>query len=83
MNRKVKGDVMAESGISRLSLQEAAERVVMEKLPEPGGYGGIIVIDRFGNIAMPFMTAGMHRGYVIDDAALPVVVINQKSRRKT
>jgi L-asparaginase / beta-aspartyl-peptidase len=78
MNSKVKGDVMDESGIRRLSLQKAAERVVMEKLPEPGGYGGIIVIDRFGNIAMQFMTAGMHRGYVLDDAALPVVIKNQK-----
>ncbi|NVK49327.1 MAG: isoaspartyl peptidase/L-asparaginase [Cyclobacteriaceae bacterium] len=45
------------------SLAEAADEVVMNQLVEMGGSGGIISIDRFGNIAMPFNSEGMYRGY--------------------
>jgi beta-aspartyl-peptidase (threonine type) len=34
-----------------LSLSEACERVVMEKLPALGGVGGLIAVDREGNVA--------------------------------
>lgn len=46
------------------SLSEAADEVVMEQLVEMDGSGGVISIDRFGNIAMPFNSAGMYRGYI-------------------
>ncbi|KAI3484359.1 hypothetical protein L1887_52447 [Cichorium endivia] len=36
-----------------LSLSEACERVVMEKLPALGGVGGLIAVDREGNVALP------------------------------
>ncbi|MCS5491458.1 isoaspartyl peptidase/L-asparaginase family protein [Algoriphagus limi] len=45
------------------NLTEAADEVVMNQLVEMGGSGGIISIDRFGNIAMPFNSEGMYRGY--------------------
>ncbi|NVJ84976.1 MAG: isoaspartyl peptidase/L-asparaginase [Algoriphagus sp.] len=47
----------------RKSLSEAADEVVMKQLVEMGGSGGIISIDRNGNIAMPFNSEGMYRGY--------------------
>lgn len=47
-----------------LSLQEAADSVVMKKVPHLGGDGGIIALDRQGNISMTFNTAGMYRGYI-------------------
>jgi L-asparaginase / beta-aspartyl-peptidase len=46
-----------------LSLEDAADTVIMKKLPALGGDGGVIGIDRKGNIVMTFNTSGMYRGY--------------------
>jgi isoaspartyl peptidase/L-asparaginase-like protein (Ntn-hydrolase superfamily) len=48
--------------------------VIHEKLEELGGRGGVIVIDREGNIATPFNTDGMRRGYVDSDGNLIVKI---------
>lgn len=47
-----------------LSLQEACEKVVMDKLVKFGGEGGLIALDRQGNIELPFNSEGMYRGKV-------------------
>lgn len=65
-------DISAKMEYKGMSLKDAAHRVIMEKLPDLGGRGGIISIDRYGNVAMPFTTAGMHRGYVLDDGEIVV-----------
>jgi beta-aspartyl-peptidase (threonine type) len=39
----------------------------MKKLKNQGGTGGIIAVDKNGNIAMPFNTTGMFRGFVKAD----------------
>ena len=44
-------------------LQTAANAVVNDKLVKAGGSGGIIAVDKNGNVAMPFNTSGMYRGY--------------------
>jgi beta-aspartyl-peptidase (threonine type) len=36
----------------------------MKKVPALGGDGGIIALDRAGNISMKFNTDGMYRGYI-------------------
>jgi len=46
-----------------LSVQAAGDFIVHEKLKKAGGDGGLIALDAQGNIAMPFNTAGMYRGY--------------------
>lgn len=46
-----------------LSLQEACDKVIHERLVKLGGDGGLIAIDTQGNIALPFNTDGMYRGY--------------------
>ena len=46
-----------------LSLEEAANFVVRKKLVEKGGEGGLIAVDKAGNIALPFNSEGMYRGY--------------------
>ena len=56
-------DIAALMDYAGLSLQQASERVVMEKLPALGGSGGIIAVDREGNVAMPFNSEGMYRGF--------------------
>ena len=48
-----------------LSLQAAAEEVIMKKLTKLGGTGGLVAIDRNANIAMPFNTDGMYRAYKV------------------
>lgn len=46
-----------------MSLQDAAAEVIYLRIIEIGGDGGLIAIDSEGNIAMPFNTKGMYRGY--------------------
>jgi L-asparaginase / beta-aspartyl-peptidase len=46
-----------------MSLAEAA-RSVLDKVAALGGTGGLIAVDRDVNIASPFNTTGMYRGYV-------------------
>lgn len=57
-----------------LSLEQAADRIVMVDLVDMGGDGGVIAIDKAGNIATPFNTAGMYRGMVssVQDAHVAV-----------
>ena len=67
-------DIAAMMRYKEMSLAEAADEVVIEKLVALGGDGGVIAIDRAGNIAMPFNSKGMYRGYSLPDAD-PVVAI--------
>ena len=53
-----------------LSLQEACDFVVMDKLVKIGGEGGLIAIDKNGNIEMPFNSEGMYRAKKSEDGAL-------------
>ena len=46
------------------SVEQAAEHVIHERLKAAGGRGGLIALDREGNVAMPFSTPGMYRGVV-------------------
>ena len=46
-----------------LSLQDACNVVVHDKLIKISGEGGLIAVDSLGNTAMPFNSDGMYRGY--------------------
>ncbi|MDZ4824644.1 MAG: isoaspartyl peptidase/L-asparaginase [Flavobacteriales bacterium] len=46
-----------------MSLQEASQLVINEKLVKLGGEGGFIAIDASGNICLPFNSEGMYRGW--------------------
>jgi beta-aspartyl-peptidase (threonine type) len=56
-------DVAAQMAYRNVSLQEAAHEVVMNRLPKIDGRGGLIAVDARGNIALPFNTEGMYRGF--------------------
>ena len=61
--------VMAKSISDRMefggqSLALASETLVMKELPSLGGDGGLIAVDKNGNIALPFCTEGMYRGFI-------------------
>lgn len=45
------------------TLQQAADEVILNRILKIGGDGGLIAVDANGNIAMPFNTEGMYRGF--------------------
>ena len=57
-------DIAALMKYKNMTLEDAAHEVVMNKLVKKGGTGGVIAMDAEGNIAMPFNTSGMYRGYM-------------------
>lgn len=56
-------DISAMMEYKEMPFQEVADYVVKDKLKNNGGSGGVIGVDKHGNVAMPFNTAGMYRGY--------------------
>jgi len=56
-------DIAAKMKYLNISLKKAAEKTVNDELVTFGGDGGIIALDKAGNISMPFNTSGMFRGY--------------------
>lgn len=56
-------DVAARMAYKELGLNAAATEVVNEELVKAGGEGGLIALDKYGNVAMPFNSEGMYRGY--------------------
>ncbi len=60
-------DICARLAYRGDSLEEAAREVVMRRVPELGGDGGIIALDAKGHIVLEFNTEGMYRGWVGPD----------------
>lgn len=56
------------------TVKQATDELIHKKVPALGGDGGLIAVDKNGNIAMPFNTEGMYRGYIKQDGK-PVVSI--------
>ncbi|HTS43554.1 MAG TPA: isoaspartyl peptidase/L-asparaginase [Puia sp.] len=56
------------------SLQQATDEMIQNKVPQLGGSGGLIAVDKDGNFAMPFDTEGMYRGYIKDDGTSEVKI---------
>ena len=66
-------DISAMMEYKNMSLQDAAT-AAMQKVEKMGGDGGLIALDRAGNVAMPFNTAGMYRGTVTEDGQIEVLI---------
>lgn len=56
-------DISALIEYRAMSLSQAAQEV-LDKVAKLGGTGGLIAIDRKGNITQPFNTSGMYRGSI-------------------
>ena len=67
-------DVAAQMEYAGKSLADATDDVVMRKLMAINGRGGLIAVDAQGNVALPFNTEGMYRGFA-RGAQEPVVSI--------
>ena len=71
-------DVSALMEYKGMTLEQAADEVVMKKLKEQGGEGGLIAMDAKGNIAMPFNTPGMYRAYKKSDGKSEVKIFKDR-----
>ncbi len=54
-------DVSCLMEMSKLNLSDAANKVIHQRMKDLGGDGGLIAVDKYGNISMPFNTEGMYR----------------------
>lgn len=58
-----------------MPVKEAGEAVI-KKIGSRGGNGGLIALDRDGNAAMPFNTAGMYRAAITKDGEITIFLYN-------
>ncbi len=56
-------DVCARITYGGQSLEEATHAVVHQSLPAIDGRGGLIAVDRHGNLCLPFNSEGMYRAF--------------------
>jgi len=67
-------DVSCLMEYKHLSLQQACEEVVLNKLVEMKGEGGLIAIDTAGNVSLVFNCAGMYRGVKSSDGKNQIAI---------
>ena len=56
-------DVSAQMEYGGRSLQQATANVIHDKVQELEGSGGLIAVDRHGNVVLPFNSEGRYRGF--------------------
>lgn len=64
-------DLSALISYSGLSVEEAGKSVI-KKVGDLGGDGGLIALDKYGNMAMPFNSEGMYRGTITKDGKIEI-----------
>jgi len=72
-------DIAARVAYRGDSIQQAADAVLLEVVPGQGGDGGAIALDRHGNIAMPFSTSGMYRGWIRPDGTRGTAIFRDEA----
>jgi len=71
-------DIAALMEHKGMGLVEATELVVMHRFKDLGGEGGVIAIDSAGNIAMPFNSRGMYRGFMLADGTMKCAIYDDE-----
>lgn len=66
-------DLSAMMEYKGLSVTDAAQ-AALAKMQKLGGDGGLIALDRQGNVTMPFNTEGMYRGTVTAEGKIEVLI---------
>lgn len=67
-------DIHAKMAYQKMSLEQACKTVIHDQLLPAGGTGGVIGLDKYGNVAMEFNTRGMYRGYIKNNSAPEVLI---------
>lgn len=75
-------DICARVEYRAVAAQAAADEVIQGVLKRAGGDGGVVGLDRRGNIIMSFNTTGMGRGYVGLDGQ-PMIMFTVDDQRLT
>ena len=70
MRNVVAADICARVKYLHVSLEQAADDVVMKELVAQHGDGGVIALDPQGHVAMPYNTTGMQTGEVHSDGKI-------------
>lgn len=68
-------DIAALVNYKKLNIKEAS-KLALEKVKDLGGDGGVIVLDKNGDVSMDFNTAGMYRAYINNEGELTVKIYN-------
>jgi len=72
-------DICARVEYQGTSLSQAADEVVLVKLPtQEKDTGGVIAMDHDGHIAMPFNTSGMYRGWIGAEGTATTAIFRDK-----
>ena len=74
-------EIAARMRLAQQSLAQAATDVIHDDLrilAGETGSGGVIALDRAGNAALPFNTAGMYRGVLFDDGTIQVAIYREE-----
>jgi len=66
-------DVSARMLYLKETVEQATTFIINNKLVQQGGTGGLIAVDKNGNIAMPYNTKGMFRGFVKEGERTEVI----------
>ena len=61
-------DISAMMEYQNKSIEEAAKISIFDKVGEMGATGGVIGIDKYGNVVMEFNSPGMYRGYKTENS---------------
>ena len=67
-------DVAAQMRYGGRTLQQASVNVIHDSVLELGGSGGLIAVDALGNLALPFNSEGMYRGFAYVEGAVEVAI---------
>ena len=70
-------DISALMDYKGLSLLDAAKEVIQKKIPTLGGDGGVVAVDKNGNMVMEFNTSGMFRATMNDKGELYIGMYNE------
>ncbi len=66
-------DIAAMMEYKGLTVNEAGDAAI-QKVQKLGGDGGLIALDKNGNMVMPFNTAGMYRGAITADGKMELYI---------
>jgi len=72
-------DISALVEYKGMTVDDAAREVIFEKLAALKGDGGVIAIDRHGNISMPFNTEGMYRASIDTSGKVKIMLHGEKA----
>lgn len=81
MRNVVAYDIGALMKYTQVSLKEAANYVILNKLVKQHAAGGLIAVDKFGNFTMTFNTPGMYRGYATSDGFHGVRIYKNQDKK--